>query len=99
MIPFVLEEDSPEAVPLWPVTQAGREAWLAERSPRERSWLAATGFTAKAGTVCLVPDEAGRLAAAAVGLGAGEDLWAWGGLASALPAGATSRAFGSSGWR
>jgi leucyl aminopeptidase len=88
VIPFIVEEAPPQAIPLWPVTMSGHQAWLERRSARERTWLAAAGFKPKPGAICLVPAEDGRLAGAALGLGDDDgDLWAWGGLSRALPAG------------
>jgi len=94
VIPFVLEEAHPQATPLWPVTRAGHEAWLAGRPERERTWLAASGFKPKSGASCAIPAEDGRLAGVALGLGEGGDIWAWGGLSRTLPAG-VYRAAGS----
>ena len=87
MIPFVVKEAPSHCIPLWPVTQDGWSRWLEGRSARERTWLSTVGFKPEAGAVCLVPAEDGGLAGVALGLGAGDDLWAWGGLSRALPAG------------
>jgi len=60
-----------------------------ERAPvRERDWVAATGFTAEAGKIALVPDENGRLGRVLVGLGDSEAaMWALAGLPETLPEG------------
>jgi len=57
------------SVPLYPVRAEDLADWLDSQPQRVRHWLADTGFRAAAGEVALVPDAAGRLALAAVGLG------------------------------
>jgi hypothetical protein len=65
-------DDAP-AVPLHAVPKPGLEAWLEAQPPRVRAWAEAAGFEAGAGQVLLVPDEAGRVALAAAGLGSVRD--------------------------
>jgi leucyl aminopeptidase len=61
---------------------------LAALSGRAAEWAAATGFRAGAGSILLVPGEAGAVASVLLGLGAGPaDPFAAGRLATALPAG------------
>lgn len=76
-----------------PVTAlAGEDAlvrWLADQAERISNWVAATGFTAKAGSVCLIADENGALERVIAGLGPddGVDLWSWSALRAGLPDG------------
>ncbi|MDD7971588.1 leucyl aminopeptidase family protein [Roseinatronobacter alkalisoli] len=64
---------SGRTVPLHLVTADGLAAWTEMQPRRMRAWLEATGFAARVGTVALVPDPDGGLAAAAVGLGSDID--------------------------
>lgn len=53
-----------------------------------RNWLTVQGYRGKPGTVCLVPDSAGRLAQVFCGLNEAEGvLWALAGLPNQLPSG------------
>ena len=63
------------------------ERFLSARGEREARWLRATGFAAKEGEFQLVPDEAGRLYAAVLGLGPGRDPHALAAFAERLPLG------------
>ena len=74
------------AVPIEPIEKGRLSAWLGRQSPALKSWLASTGFKAEAGSVSLVPGANGKLARVLVGVEPGEDLWAFAGLPTQLPA-------------
>ncbi len=57
------------SIPLHAVPAENLEAWLDTQPERVRRWLDTVGFKAGAGEVVAVPDAAGGLALAAVGLG------------------------------
>ena len=57
------------SVPVHPVYTDQLAAWTETQPERVRNWLSATDFTGAAGRVALVPDTAGQLAMAVVGLG------------------------------
>ena len=62
--------------------------WLVDQPAKTANWVAATGFRAKAGTVCLLADHDGRLEQVLAGLGdEATDLWSISALRSALPDG------------
>lgn len=68
---FALGEEP--AVPLHVIDAADLATWEARQPEPVQRWLSTTAFTAKPGQVALVPDTAGRLALAAVGLGSAQD--------------------------
>ncbi|MBK1664794.1 leucyl aminopeptidase [Rhodospirillum rubrum] len=74
-------------IPLHPVTKAGCKAWLAGLDAKARRWAEAQGFDATQGAVLSLPAADGAIAAAAVGLGEGDDPFAFSSAASALPPG------------
>ncbi len=76
------------AIPLVALTKAGLEGWRAEQSERVRLWAKAANFTAEGGSICLVPDESGGLAAVLFGLGDDDESWAFAPLPAKLPPGA-----------
>ncbi|MCW8836650.1 MAG: leucyl aminopeptidase family protein [Rhodospirillales bacterium] len=81
-----LIEGGGDAVPL--TTLAGRtalDAWLGRATPTERAWIASVGFSAKPGSLCLVPDSDGRLIRVLAGISGEEAVWDYGWLATALP--------------
>jgi leucyl aminopeptidase len=83
----------PEAasLPLHPVTPADLPALRERLAHGTAAFLDASGFTAKAQEVRLLPGPDG-LAGAVVGLGAGSvSPWSFGGLPNALPAGSSWR--------
>ncbi len=75
------------ATPLHAVTVAGLEAFLAGRDRRDTAFLKNAGFAAKAGELRLVPDAAGAIAFAVLGLGKGGDSLAAAAFSEQLPAG------------
>jgi len=76
------------AVPLHAVDAAGLKAFLARRGKREANWLTSTGFKAAERALVLVPDEAGGIACAVLGLGIGTDALALAQGSEDLPQGA-----------
>jgi leucyl aminopeptidase len=60
--------DAP-SVPLHLVGSDACTAWLDSQPERVRAWLTTLGFSGRAGALALVPDPAGRLALAVMGLG------------------------------
>jgi len=86
---FDLIDDDAGAVPITVLGKTAFEAWRETAPAREREWVAATGFSAEAGKLSLVPDKEGRLGQVLVGLPEeGSAMWALGGLSESLPAGA-----------
>jgi leucyl aminopeptidase len=78
------------------VSQAELPSWLASQDAATQAWLAASGFKADRHQVALLPDAAGQLRSAVVGVGALSaldelELWHAAGLPERLPAGSTWR--------
>jgi leucyl aminopeptidase len=86
---FNLIDDDAGAVPVTVLSKAGLEAWR-ETAPRHtRDWAAATGFTAEAGKLALVPENSGKLGHVLVGTAEDDAaMWAMAGLSETLPEGA-----------
>lgn len=84
---LVLTDDAANAVPLVAVSTAKLPEWSATRTPAEQQWLKATGFKADVGSVAILPGPDGAIGLAVVGLGKGDDAWAFGNMAKSLPPG------------
>jgi leucyl aminopeptidase len=85
---FSLIDDDAGAVPIVALSKSGFAAWREQAPARESDWAVATGFSAEAGKLALVPDEAGRLGRVLVGMPEDEAaMWALAGLSETLPAG------------
>ncbi len=69
------------------VDRAGLGACRKRLGARAARWLQATGFTAAAGEIVLLPTADGTLQRVLAGVDRSEPLWALGHLASKLPAG------------
>jgi leucyl aminopeptidase len=86
------------AVPIHAVASGALDDWAAARPGPERGWIAASGFRAGAGEICLLPDAGGGLAGVAFGLGehatAKRTRFLFGRAAAGLPAGVYSIASG-----
>src|SRR5580700_2882100 len=85
---FSLIDDDAGAVPIVALSKSGFAAWREQAPARERDWVAATGFSAEAGKLALVPGEAGRLGRVLVGMPEDEAaMWVLAGLSETLPEG------------
>ncbi len=87
MLATLLAVAPPNTVALIPVTKAGLPDWLAAQSPETAAWLKTVGFAGDAGSVAFLPGTAPGTARALVGVSALDDLWAFAGLPTGLPAG------------
>ena len=76
------------AIPIWPLTPPGLDAWRRSQPAAVAAWVERAGFAAKAGHVLLVPGEGGVLAGVALGVADEIDPWAYAVLPGALPAAA-----------
>jgi leucyl aminopeptidase len=80
------------ALPLHTASPTTLDGLRQRLGPMAASWLAAQGFAGKAQHLVLLPDAAGGLAGAVMGLGtAAPDPWAFGALPYTLPEGTTWR--------
>ncbi len=89
---MLLTEHTGESRPLWLLTEAELPGWLAAQPDPVASWVRANGFQAERHRVLAVPDGAGGIAGAVVGLGslksaAEVTLWHAAPLSDRLPAG------------
>jgi leucyl aminopeptidase len=86
-LPNHLVDRAANAVEIVPLRAARLEDWLKRQPAATAQWARANSFTAKPGSVCLVPDESGGLARVLVGLEEGADRWSMAGLPGSLPKG------------
>ncbi len=80
-------DDAADAIALSPLRKDAFEAWLAGQPERLRNWIADTGFSAEAGSLCLIPGLTGGLERVIFGLPEKPGLWDWPALPAGLPAG------------
>lgn len=73
--------------PVTLIEEGAFKPWLEQQFAATRSWLAAAGFQARPGSVCLAPDQDQRLGRVFAGVESLADPWACAGLPAALPAG------------
>ncbi len=83
----LIEEDR-EAVPVMVLKPDDLSAWRKVQPRVHATWSEKAGFEAKAGQTLLLPGPSGELAGVLLGIDDESDLWAYAGLASALPEGA-----------
>lgn len=83
---FVTDTSGP-AVPVWCLTPDAVETWCSDHPGAGAAWVRTQSFTGEAGRVLLLPDEAGGLAGALLGLGTKGDALVHAALSESLPAG------------
>jgi len=76
-----------EAVEIVPLRAQRLEAWVKRQAPSVGQWVRSAAFTAKPGSVCLVPSAEGGLAQVLVGIEEGLDRWSIAALPASLPKG------------
>ena len=81
------EQSTQPAIPLHIVLKGQLSAWAEGQDESVRAWVTANGFTARAGTHCLLPSSSGDVKAVLVGAGDEADLYTLSALASRLPKG------------
>jgi leucyl aminopeptidase len=74
--------DKKDGIPLYAVSSANYEQWLANQPGLQQKWLKASGFHAKPGELCSLPDGNGELHGYAFGMA--EEGWLY--QLAALPA-------------
>ena len=76
-----------DGTPLYAVNAANYEQWLANQPGLQQKWLKASGFRAKAGELCSLPDSNGELHGYAFGMADQGWLYQLAPLPAKLPAG------------
>ena len=77
-----------DSIAVVPIGPDRLEAWRASAPPEASLWTGRTGFSARPGTICLVPSHGGRLACVLAGVERHDDPWALAHVPEAVPAGA-----------
>jgi leucyl aminopeptidase len=76
-----------ETAEIVPLRAQRLDAWVKGEAPAIGRWIRSAGFTAKPGSLCLVPDGKSGLAQVLVGIEEGLDRWSIATLPSSLPKG------------
>ena len=84
---LLLPAPSLASIPIWALARRDAQDWIERQPQRVAAWLRANGFRGEAGECTPVPDASGAVIGVAFGLGAGEDPFVFGGLATKLPVG------------
>ncbi|MBT4739067.1 MAG: leucyl aminopeptidase family protein, partial [Rhodospirillaceae bacterium] len=59
MSPLPLVESDDNAIPLTLITDVKLDDWRNAQADAVKAWLSATGFSGKAGEICLMPRDDG----------------------------------------
>ncbi len=86
-VALTLTDAATGALPLFAIGAAALPDFQATRSAHDQAWIASHHFKAEAGAVLILPGANGTIAGVVVGLGKGDDPWALGDMAKALPSG------------
>lgn len=85
MHPYLTTQSSRNHVPVVPLTRKDFAAWLKKQPAADRNWIKAQDFTAKAGSVCQIPDTKGGIKSVLLGIEKNHNLWHWAALPGKLP--------------
>ena len=81
-------ERDADSIAIVPIGSERVEEWRTNAAPEASAWVSRTGFTARPGSICLVPGRGGKLAGVLVGVDAFDDPWALAHVPGVVPAGA-----------
>lgn len=87
---FVMRKEAlgtQKVIPITPILKTDFPKWLEKQSPFVKNWIKASDFKAKSGSLCLLPDQEGRLCQVFFGISDLADFWEFGKLPSLLPSG------------
>ncbi|WP_420560668.1 leucyl aminopeptidase family protein [Tepidicaulis sp.] len=84
---LLISESENKAIPVWALKKDGLDAWKGEHAGARAHWAETQRFEAEAGRVLMLPADDGGIAGVLLGLGNGEDAYAFGALTQALPLG------------
>ncbi|RDD60707.1 leucyl aminopeptidase family protein [Ferruginivarius sediminum] len=82
---YLVDSADATTLPITPIAPDTLKGWLAGQPARVAAWVHSSGFTAKAGTHTLVPDDNGEVERVLLGVERRDDIWAYAGLPTALP--------------
>ena len=85
---LLCNERAGDSIAVIPVTSDRMEEWHANAPPEASGWVRRTEFSARPGSVCLVPGRRGRLACVLAGVNDHDDPWALAHVPNTVPAGA-----------
>lgn len=74
-----------KAIPILLLAPQAFSTWLAKQSTATKNWIKATHFKAEQGSLCLLPDNQGRLSQVIFGLVDHKNFWSTGHLSLVLP--------------
>lgn len=81
---LLLPAPSLASIPVWGIARRDAQEWIERQPQRTAAWLRANGFRGETGECMPVPDGSGAILGVAYGLGAGDDPFIFGGLATKL---------------
>ncbi len=84
---YLVADDEANATPIAAVTREAYDDWLKGQEAPQRKWIAASGFRAQPGAVCLLPGEEGEIKQVLLVIDGEEAIWSFAGLPTALPPG------------
>jgi len=84
---FLEPPSSASAVPIHLVGENELERWLHQQAPSAAHWVRVSGFCAKAGELCIVPNSSGGFAQVVVGYSQSPSMWDWAAASLHLPEG------------
>jgi len=83
----LIDRAASETLPITPIAAEGFKDWLRGQSKETAAWIKGTGFTAAAGSHCLLPGRDGAPSAVLVGIDPRQGPWTYAALPHVLPEG------------
>lgn len=82
---YLITSAETDAAPITSLNESDLKDWLQNQPETLRRWVDAVRFTAKSGSICLIPQADGGLERVLMGCGDGADMWTWAALPEKLP--------------
>ncbi len=87
MLTCFTAQHSKKTIPIQVLTPKDYSSWLSKQTNFSKNWLSSVGFKAEPGSICLLPDMAGKLIHVLCMISDMKNFWGVGNLSTTLPEG------------
>lgn len=87
MLTCFTTQSTKKTIPVLILTEKDFSGWLSDQTNFIKNWISSIGYKAEPGSICLLPDAAGKLTHVLCGISDLNNFWSVGNLSTMLPQG------------